>query len=47
MAPSNEDELQDMIYSGISLQKPCFVRYRAGNGTGVTLEDSPSCLEWK
>ena len=45
MAPSNEDELQDMIYSGISLQKPCFVRYPRGNGTGVTLKDSPTCLE--
>ena len=45
MAPSNEDELQDMIASGIAFQKPSFIRYPRGNGTGVKLKSTPALLE--
>ena len=45
MAPSNEDELQDMIASGIAFQKPSFIRYPRGNGTGVKLKSTPTLLE--
>lgn len=45
MAPSNEDELQDMIHSGICYEKPSFIRYPRGNGTGIKLKDKPQQLE--
>ena len=45
MAPSNEDELQDMIASGIAFQKPSFIRYPRGNGTGIKLKSTPTLLE--
>mgnify|MGYP001175118680 FL=1 len=45
MAPSNEDELQDMIRSGISYKSPSFIRYPRGSGTGIQLKDNPALLE--
>ena len=45
MAPSNEDELQDMIASGIAFKKPSFIRYPRGNGTGIKLKSTPTLLE--
>ena len=45
MAPSNEDELQDMIASGIAFKRPSFIRYPRGNGTGIKLKSSPATLK--
>ena len=45
MAPSNEDELQDMIASGIAFKRPSFIRYPRGNGTGIKLKSSPTILK--
>lgn len=45
MAPSNEDELQDMIASGIAFKRPSFIRYPRGNGTGIKLKSSPAILK--
>jgi 1-deoxy-D-xylulose-5-phosphate synthase len=44
MAPSNEDELQDMLHTGISLKKPSFIRYPRGNGIGTKLKSRPAVL---
>ncbi|MDA7757019.1 1-deoxy-D-xylulose-5-phosphate synthase [Opitutales bacterium] len=45
MAPSNEDELQDMIHSGICYKKPSFIRYPRGSGTGIKLKENPEQLD--
>ena len=45
MQPKDEDELQDMLLTGISSGKPAFIRYPRGNGLGVTLKKSPKTLE--
>ena len=45
MAPSNEDELQDMIASGIAFKRPSFIRYPRGNGTGIKLKSTPAILK--
>lgn len=45
MAPANEDELADMIATGIAHEGPAFVRYPRGKGTGVTIKETPQALE--
>ncbi len=37
MAPKDENELQHMIYTGLTLDGPASVRYPRGSGLGVTL----------
>lgn len=44
MAPSDEDELADMIQTGINYQGPAFVRYPRGAGIGVTVKETPDSL---
>ena len=45
MAPKDEDELADMMFTA-SLQKhPTFIRYPRGNGEGVPLKETPVLLE--
>ena len=45
MAPKDEDELQDMIFTA-SLQKhPCFIRYPRGAGVGVPIKEQAAVLE--
>ena len=45
MAPKDEDELQDMMFTA-SLQKhPTFIRYPRGAGEGVPIKDQPALLE--
>ncbi|KAF0177232.1 MAG: 1-deoxy-D-xylulose-5-phosphate synthase [Limisphaerales bacterium] len=45
MAPKDEDELADMMFTA-SLQKhPTFIRYPRGNGEGVPIKDTPALLE--
>ena len=45
MAPANEDELADMMATGIAQPKPVFIRYPRGNGTGVQIKETPQILE--
>lgn len=45
MAPANEDELADMIATGITYQGPAFVRYPRGAGLGTPIKDLPIPLE--
>lgn len=45
MAPSNEDELADMIATGIDYQGPAFVRYPRGKGTGKAIKDKPEKIQ--
>ncbi len=45
MAPSNEDLLQDMLLTGISLKRPTFIRYPRGNGIGAKLKNQPGILK--
>lgn len=44
MSPSNEDELADMIATGLSHDGPAFIRYPRGEGEGVPLKDEPGIL---
>jgi len=45
MAPSNEDELADMMATGIAYQGPSFVRYPRGEGIGTPIKEMPEALE--
>lgn len=44
MAPSNEDELADMIATGLNFQGPAFIRYPRGNGVGTPIKAEPEIL---
>ena len=44
MQPSNEDELCDMLATGINYEGPCFIRYPRGTGTGVQIKENPALL---
>lgn len=44
MAPSNENELRQMLYTGFQLTTPCAVRYPRGVGIGATVEQEMSCI---
>jgi 1-deoxy-D-xylulose-5-phosphate synthase len=45
MQPKDEDELVDMLQTGIELGSPAFIRYPRGPGMGVRLKDRPERLE--
>src|SRR5215212_4559613 len=45
MAPSNEDELQDMMFTCTHINHPTFIRYPRGAGEGVPVKDQPKLLE--
>jgi 1-deoxy-D-xylulose-5-phosphate synthase len=45
MAPSNEDELADMMATGIAYQGPSFVRYPRGEGVGTPIKETPKAIE--
>ena len=45
MAPADEDELADMITTGIAHKGPAFVRYPRGQGLGVAIKETPKTLE--
>ena len=44
MQPKDEDELQDMICTGVNHQGPAFIRYPRGSGEGVSLKEKPEKL---
>ncbi len=44
MAPSDEDELADMLFTAISLRRPCVIRYPRAHGFGAQLKKEPQML---
>ncbi|HET7625414.1 MAG TPA: 1-deoxy-D-xylulose-5-phosphate synthase [Verrucomicrobiae bacterium] len=45
MAPSNEDELADMMFTASHEKHPVFIRYPRGAAEGVPIKDQPKLLE--
>ena len=45
MAPKDEDELADMMFTATHQQHPTFIRYPRGPGEGVPVKDLPKLLE--
>jgi len=45
MAPKNEDELADMMFTATLQKHPTFIRYPRGPGEGVPIKDQPAVLE--
>ncbi len=45
MAPANEDELADMMFTAARCQHPVFIRYPRGNAEGVPIKPEPQILE--
>jgi 1-deoxy-D-xylulose-5-phosphate synthase len=45
MAPSNENELRQMLYTGYEFQGPACVRYPRGTGPGVEIQQEMRLLE--
>ena len=45
MQPKDEDELQDMIATGLQCEGPSFIRYPRGKGEGVDIKKEPEILE--
>jgi 1-deoxy-D-xylulose-5-phosphate synthase len=44
MAPKDEDELTDMLWTALQLKGPIFIRYPRGAGEGVKIKDHPAVL---
>jgi 1-deoxy-D-xylulose-5-phosphate synthase len=45
MAPKDEDELVDMMFTATHQQHPTFIRYPRGAAEGVPIKDQPRLLE--
>ncbi len=45
MAPKDEDELVDMMFTATHQKLPTFIRYPRGPGEGVPIKDQPKILE--
>lgn len=45
MAPKDEDELVDMMYTATQERHPTFIRYPRGPAEGVPIKDTPQALE--
>lgn len=45
MAPKDEDELADMMFTATHQKHPTFIRYPRGAGEGVPVKDQPRLLE--
>ncbi len=45
MAPADEDELADMMATGLAFQGPAFIRYPRGNAIGTPIKERPKTLE--
>jgi 1-deoxy-D-xylulose-5-phosphate synthase len=45
MAPRDEDELVDMMFTAAHEQHPTFIRYPRGAAEGVPIKDQPELLE--
>ena len=44
MQPKDEDELVDMLHTGLQHNGPAFIRYPRGAGTGVAIKDQPALI---
>lgn len=44
MQPKDEDELVDMLHTGLELRSPAFIRYPRGSGRGVPIKAQPALL---
>ncbi|HYP17719.1 MAG TPA: 1-deoxy-D-xylulose-5-phosphate synthase, partial [Opitutus sp.] len=44
MQPKDEDELVDMLHTGLQLGSPAFIRYPRGAGVGTKLKSEPALL---
>jgi 1-deoxy-D-xylulose-5-phosphate synthase len=44
MQPKDEDELVDMLHTGLRLGTPAFIRYPRGPGFGVPIKEQPAAL---
>jgi len=44
MQPSNEDELVDMMATGIAHEGPAFIRYPRGEAAGIPLKQQPTVI---
>jgi 1-deoxy-D-xylulose-5-phosphate synthase len=44
MAPADEDELADMMATGLAFDGPAFIRYPRGNAMGIPLKTTPHPL---
>ncbi len=45
MAPANEDEFADMLFTASLENHPCFIRYPRGAAEGVAVKEQPRMLE--
>jgi 1-deoxy-D-xylulose-5-phosphate synthase len=45
MAPKDEDELVDMMFTATHQKHPAFIRYPRGAGEGVAIKEQPKLLE--
>src|SRR6267154_2556553 len=45
MAPADEDELADMMFTATHLKHPVFIRYPRGPAEGVTMDTEPQLME--
>ncbi|HUZ07423.1 MAG TPA: 1-deoxy-D-xylulose-5-phosphate synthase [Candidatus Paceibacterota bacterium] len=45
MAPANEDELADMMFTATHQNQPVFIRYPRGTAEGVPVKEQPQLLE--
>lgn len=45
MAPKDEDELADMMFTATHQELPVFIRYPRGAGVGVAIKEQPALLE--
>jgi 1-deoxy-D-xylulose-5-phosphate synthase len=45
MAPANEDELADMMFTATTINHPTFIRYPRGAAEGVPVKDEPALIE--
>jgi 1-deoxy-D-xylulose-5-phosphate synthase len=45
MAPRNEDELADMMFTSTHQKHPAFIRYPRGAAEGVPVKDQPALME--
>ena len=45
MAPRNEDELADMMFTATRQNHPAFIRYPRGEAEGVAIKEEPAMLE--
>jgi 1-deoxy-D-xylulose-5-phosphate synthase len=45
MAPANEDELADMMFTATKINHPTFIRYPRGTAEGVPMKSEPQLIE--